>query len=135
MFDLSIPYKSITSLDENLTPGFHVLKFKNFFENDGEVQEIDWSSGVFLSDYDVEIISVTYNETMDVLINVKPKNQRFESAKLGIATLASVISSIAIIFGVSLIFVKGEKIIYIPSIAIITVASVFLLKQITGFFK
>lgn len=144
--DLTLSLKSFTKLTipDYLEPGTYRLIFANPFPVDivdESPEKENITLPVPLSDFDVILKQWRYiskTDQWEFIIEVKRSIEtQSEYQQAGIAW-GYIIAGLAAVVGIgtiALVFVYGEKIIYIPSLAIIAAVALFFYKDIKGLFK
>ena len=139
MIDIKIPIKNFTDSEEILRPGYYVLYFSSFYEPDEKkYNNLDWSFDIPFSDFSLKALSAVYDAktkqwafTIKIYSDVPPEVQE---AGLGVP-VGAVIAALAVLAAVALVFVKGEKIVYIPSVAIIAASLAYIIHNAKGLLK
>jgi len=138
MFDITIPLKKLENQSDILGVGTYKLVYENRTAGVIDPENSD------LKKYDNKSLNLGYvsfglSEKVVILrrIRYNKKNRQFifiiEIAKnpLLSAAVVTAITSIAAISAVALIWVKGEKIILIPSLAVIAASGVYFYQKFT----
>lgn len=138
---LSIPIKSFENANETLNPGKYKLYFLHpgtGVPDDKKFSFDDLFIDIWFSDLTVKVISASFNAKKwqwEIVVSVEYKKDfeptRTNPTQSGVS-ISVVLIGLVSLLGIALIFVKGEQIVYIPSIAIILGASVFWFKEIKG---